>query len=130
MTSLKINTGDISLEILGDDDKPRGVFKFNPEDIVTTKKFLQVQKDFALMEKEYQDRAAMTEDTLEVASLLAEIVTFLKTKLDEVYGENTSKVLFGDACTLSMFSDFFDGIEPYYTKAINKMRKKYSKNGK
>ena len=57
MESLKIRTGEVRIRILDDRDEERGIFKFNPEDIETTKKFLNVQKEFEVKQKEFLDKS-------------------------------------------------------------------------
>ena len=117
MESLKIRTGEVRIRILDDRDEERGIFKFNPEDIETTKKFLNVQKEFEVKQKEFLDKSEMCTTPDEKIALLSEIVDYLKTTIDDCFGQGSSQILFGDNCSLTMFEDFFEGITPYYEQA-------------
>lgn len=125
MESLKIRTGEVRIRILDDRDEERGIFKFNPEDIGTTKKFLNVQKEFEVKQKEFLDKSEMCTTPDEKIELLSEIVDYLKTTIDGCFGQGSSQILFGDSCSLTMFEDFFEGITPYYEQASKARVEKY-----
>lgn len=125
MESLKIRTGEVRIRILDDRDEERGIFKFNPEDIETTKKFLNVQKEFEVKQKEFLDKSEMCTTPDEKIELLSEIVDYLKTTIDDCFGQGSSQILFGDSCSLTMFEDFFEGITPYYEQASKTRVEKY-----
>lgn len=127
MESLQIRTGQISLNVLDDQGESRGVFKFNPSDIESAKQVNLVQKDFEQREVEYQQRAEKCETVEDKVALLEEVVDYMEQSIDRVFGQGSSKILFGDAKTLSMFDDFFNGIAPYYNKAAEKRMAKYNK---
>lgn len=125
MESLKIRTGEVRIRILDDRDEERGIFKFNPEDIETTRKFLNVQKEFEVKQKEFLDKSEMCTTPDEKIELLSEIVDYLKTTIDGCFGQGSSQILFGDSCSLTMFEDFFEGIAPYYEQASKARVEKY-----
>ena len=125
MESLKIRTGEVRIRILDDRDEERGIFKFNPEDIETTKKFLNVQKEFEVKQKEFLDKSEMCTTPEDKIELLSEIVDCLKTTIDDCFGQGSSQILFGDNCSLTMFEDFFEGITPYYEQASKARVEKY-----
>ena len=125
MESLKIRTGEVRIRILDDRDEERGIFKFNPEDIETTKKFLNVQKEFEVKQKEFLDKSEMCTTPDEKIELLSAIVDYLKTTIDDCFGQGSSQILFGDNCSLTMFEDFFEGITPYYEQASKARIEKY-----
>ncbi len=125
MESLKIRTGEVRIRILDDRDEERGIFKFNPEDIETTKKFLNVQKEFEVKQKEFLDKSEMCTTPDKKIELLSEIVDYLKTTIDDCFGQGSSQILFGDSCSLTMFEDFFEGITPYYEQASQARIEKY-----
>jgi hypothetical protein len=130
MESLQVRTGQISLQILDDDGNPRGVFKFNPEDIESAKQVIALQAEVREKEAEYlakTETAVTAEDRVE---LLDEIVTYFNSAIDRCFGAGSSAVLFGGAKTTSMYDDFFQGIIPYYENAGKKRTAKYRKSGK
>ena len=125
MESLKIRTGEVRIRILDDRDEERGIFKFNPEDIETTKKFFNVQKDFEVKQKEFLDKSELCTTPDKKIELLSEIVDYLKTTIDDCFCQGSSQILFGDNCSLTMFEDFFEGITPYYEQASKARIEKY-----
>ncbi len=121
MDSLRIATGEVRLMV---NDDPARVVAFNPEDVLFAERFYQVMGEFDTKQLEYQARYAQL-DT-EGASinglptnvgaklaLLRETCEYFRAQIDRVFGAGTSQAAFGDAMTLSMFEQFFDGITPY-----------------
>ena len=125
MESFQIKTGQISVNIMDDDGEIRGVFKFNPADIGTHKKFIDIQKNYIDKQKEYMDRAEKCETDEQATNLLYEIVEYLKDSIDTAWGKGSSEVLFGNASTLTMFEDFFANISPFYQREAEKRMSKY-----
>lgn len=127
MESLQIKTGLLSLKILDDNGEERGVFSFNPSDIKVARKVTDLLDSYKVKQDEFNEKEKTCETPEERIRLLDEIVDYFKTSIDEVWGENSSKVLFGDASTLQMFDDFFAGITPFYQKESKKRMSKYKK---
>lgn len=127
MESLQIRTGVIRLQILDDEGEPRGIFSFNPEDVESARRVVSLQEELLAKQKEFETRGEACETPEEKVNLLADSVKYLKGLVDECFGEGSSQVVFGDACTLSMFEDFFNGITPYYENASKKRLAKYQK---
>ena len=130
MESLQVRTGEISLQILDDDGNERGVFRFNPEDVHSANRILALQEEFDIKQADFEKRARKCETQQEQAALLEEVVDYFENLIDDCFGEGTSKIVFGNSKSLSMFEDFFQGITPYYQKASQKRMSKYTKNGK
>lgn len=126
MDSLQVRTGQISLRILDDEGNERGVFRFNPEDIESAKQFMALQDEVSQKKQEFDERAQNATTPEEQVELLSETVTYFKGLIDQCFGEGSSETLFGNANTLSMFTDFFEGIAPYYSKASKKRIGKYN----
>ena len=128
MEKLQIHTGQICLEIVDDHGESRGVFKFNPNDVAVAKKVFELQDTinakFAEYEKLYAEAGDDSQKSIE---LLTETVDYFRGVIDEIFGAGSSQLLFGDARTFSMLSDFFSGITPYYTKASEERVQKYKK---
>lgn len=125
MESLKISTGQITLNIIGDDGETRGKFKFNPMDVESAKNMMDIQKELATKQKEFEGAVKECETEESKLNMLVEIVTYFKGLVDKCFGSGSSKILFGEANTLSMFFDFFEGITPYYEKASKQRVDKY-----
>lgn len=130
MESLKISTGQISLQILDDNGEPRGVFKFNPQDIESAKQFVRIKNELTDKQLEFDARSSVCNTEEERVELLSEIVDYFNDLIDKCFGSGSSEILFGGAKTLSMFADFFEGITPYYEKASNSRLSKYNKKSK
>lgn len=126
MESLKIRTGQVNLQILDDAGNERGVFSFNPEDVANAKRFLELQKELVVKQEDFEKRSGKCKDDESKVDLLNEIVEYFESAIDSCWGEGTSKLLFGDAKTVSMFADFFEGIAPYYAEASKKRKAKYT----
>lgn len=127
MDSLQVRTGQISLRILDDNGDERGIFKFNPEDIESAKQVVALQGELEEKRAEFESKIETCNTTDEKIELLSETVSYFKGLVDKCFGEGTSEIVFGNANTLSMFTDFFEGIMPYYEKASKKRIAKYDK---
>lgn len=134
MDSLKVRTGQISLRILDDAGEERGIFKFNPSDIEAAKRVLALQTELAEKETEFRAEADKCNTVEEKVDLMDKYVTYYEQVIDQIFGEGSSQILFGNARSLTMFIDFFDGITPYFEKAsqarIAEARAKYKKSNK
>ena len=130
MDSLQVRTGQISLRILDDAGEERGIFRFNPEDIESAKKVVSLQGTLEEKSKEFEARNAECKTAEEKLELLAETVDYFRGMIDDCFGEGTSDLVFGNAHTLSMFTDFIEGITPYYSQASAKRTSKYVKSKK
>lgn len=135
MQSLHINTGEIRLAV---NDDPNRIIAFNPTDISFAERFYGLLGEFEEKEKEYRQKAAALQDDTETNSmgiptnfgpalaLLRETSEFMREKIDDVFGEGTSQAAFGDANTLDMFEQFFNGITPFIQTAREKKVSKYT----
>lgn len=132
MDILKINTGAISLKVVDENDNERGVFRFNPNDIGAANKFFELMQEINTKQLQFQQKEAQIkdDDTKSKLDLACEVIDYFKNKIDEIFGAGSSQLLFGDAKTIEMFSDFFNAIAPYYEKSsqerINKYTEKYN----
>lgn len=130
MESLQVRTGQISLQILDDNGEPRGVFKFNPQDIESAKRVFALQSELPAKQAEFDARIEEVNSDDEKLALLSDIVDYFNDAIDNCFGAGSSAVLFGGAKVLSMYEDFFKGITPYYEKASKQRTSKYRKSGK
>ena len=130
MEKLQIHTGQIRLEILDDSGESRGIFKFNPDDTAVAKRIFSLSQTVDEKMAEYETKAKDAKDDKSNVELLDETIAYFRGVIDEIYGNGTSDLLFGNAHSLSMFEDFFVGIMPSYKKASEARVKKYSKKTK
>ena len=136
MDSLRIDTGLKRVLINGD---PERVISFNPQDVIFVERFYALMQAFAEREKEFSDRAKALDaeeavdeyglpvNTSERLAFMREIADWMRGQIDAVFGADTSQKAFGDACTLNMFEQFFDGILPFIEAVRSEKVKKYSK---
>ena len=125
MDSLKISTGKVRLQIVDEAGNQRGIFSFNPSDIESAKRIIEIQKDFEMKNVEFQKRINAAETMEEKITILDELVIYFEKIIDDCFGEGSSQVLFGNDKSVEMFYDFFDGITPYYEKASKERMAKY-----
>lgn len=132
MDTLKINVGSISLKVVDDNNNERGVFTFNPNDIVTANKFFSLMQEIDTKQEEFTQKELQIkdEDTKGKLDLVCEVIDYFEDKIDEIFGDGTSNLLFGNNKTIDMFNDFFDGIAPYYEKVSKQRMDKYTKKYK
>lgn len=117
--NLNINTGKIRVTV---NDDPDRVIAFNPTDVGFAERFYALVSDIETKQREFMGRAKVLDEagderTGEQLHLLRDICTYMRDQIDTVFGEGTSAVAFGDAMTLDMFTQFFDGILPIVRQA-------------
>ena len=128
MDTLKINSGAVSLKIVDENDNEKGIFTFNPNDIATANRFFGLMREIDAKQEEFKQKELQIkdEDTKGKIDLVCEIIDYFENKIDEIFGVGSSKLLFGETKTLDMFSDFFNGIAPYYEKVSQKRMDRYT----
>lgn len=127
MASLTINTGVVVLDIFhADSDECRGQFKFNPDDIQLARRLIDLKDKFSTASKDFKSKSEKCVTEKDEADLILEISNFFIGQIDELFGEGSCELLFGETRTLGMFKDFFDGITPYFNKASKKRVSKYA----
>lgn len=127
MKKLKIDTGSISLEVEDGNGNIRGVFTFNPGDISSAKKFYELLGEIETKQSEFETREEACQNDEERINLLSDLIDYLNESIDKCWGAGSSKILFGDDKTLTMYEDFMEGILPYYDKASKNRQSKYKK---
>lgn len=136
MAGIKINTGVIRLKVECDGREEEIVF--NPDDVVFMDKFVNLMSEMEKKQAEYDEKAreldAETETNAvgvpvnmkEKLALMLDICYFMRGQVDSVFGIGTSQKVFGDANTLDMFTQFFDGITPFIQKNRAEKMAKYT----
>ena len=135
--NLNINTGEIRLTI---NDDPNRIVAFNPNDLDFVESFYSLISSFESKEQGYSARLAelngdaavdaygIPKNTKAHLALIRDICDDLKTEIDTVFGDGTSKAAFGSAITLDMFEQFFEGITPFIQSAREEKISKYTGN--
>lgn len=130
MAKLQINTGVIELDIERDGKKV-GKFSFNPTNLSESRKHAEIVDK---LEKEQTAQLAKAKEldengtSFERIDFMKEFVTDMRNKIDEVYGEGTSEMCFGDCYSAEVITDFFVQLKPYYKKASAERKAKYYSN--
>lgn len=135
MDSLQIKTGEKRIAINGD---PERVIVFNPSDLLFAEKFYGLIGEFETRLTEYQNRSeamdAVTElDANELPvnmderiALLRETCTFIRERIDYLFGAGTSQKAFGDALNFNAIIQFFNGIMPFVQSVRKEKVAKYT----
>ncbi len=132
MDVLRINSGAKRIQI---NDGPEYI-EFNPADVGFAERFYKVYREFEMKQAEYAARAAEIDanesaDDGEKIAFLAEVCRYMRDRIDYVFGAGVSQKAFGDALSLDMIGQFFDGMTPFVQTARSEKMAKYSrkKNG-
>lgn len=138
MESIKLNSGIIRLEI--DCDGEKNIIAFNPEDVNFAEGVYRLMADMEEKQAEFKNKEAeiakaakfdengIPDNFGERLALYKDVCDYMRVKIDELFGEGTSQKVFGDANTLNMFEQFFDGIAPYIRKARESKLESYRAN--
>lgn len=138
MDSIRIDNGIKRIAI---NDDPERVISFNPSDVTFAEKFYQMIGDFEKKQVEFEQRAkeldASANDLDEhgipanVGEKLAftrEVCGYMHSKIDYLFGENASQVIFQGVMSLEAIGQFFDGIVPFIQKSRSEKVAKYTPN--
>ncbi|MBV5322620.1 MAG: hypothetical protein JZU60_02145 [Ilumatobacteraceae bacterium] len=124
MDLIKTSTGNKEISVERD-GKLAGVVRFNPSDVVFAEKFYALVGEFESKLAEYQTRSEAIESQTELdnnqlpvnmedrLALLREACTFIRERIDHLFGTGTSQIAFGDTLSLDIFTQFFEGITPF-----------------
>lgn len=133
--SLHIDTGELRVLI---NDDPNRVLVFNPSDVNFAERFYSLVGEFKKKLLDYKARAevidnvtAKDEDGLPInqsdrIAILKEACEYIKGRIDNLFGEGSSAVAFGDALTMDMFQQFFEGITPLIKNVRSNRVQKYT----
>ena len=103
MDSLKISTGRVRLQIVDEAGNQRGIFSFNPSDIQSAKRIIEIQKEFEAKNSEFQARINNAETLEEKVTILDDLVSYFEGVIDDCFGSGSSQILFGDDKSIEMF---------------------------
>lgn len=134
MDNIQINVGEKRVIINGD---PNRVIVFNPSDALFAERFYNLICEFDAKLDEYKERSreiALIKDVdergiplnfVENLKLMKEACTFIRDRIDVLFGPGTSQIAFGDAMSLDMFVQFFEGITPLIQAVRKESMDKY-----
>lgn len=134
MDSIRIDSGDIRLQI---NDGPN-YLEFNPADVKFVEKFYSLVTGYEEKYDEYIRRASKIDADATVderglpvnfeegIALLKDICEFVRSKIDEIFGEGISQALFGDSYVLDHYMQFFQAIVPFVEAKRDSVVKKYT----
>jgi hypothetical protein len=134
--SIRIDSGVKRIMI---NDDPSRVIEFNPKDVIFAEKFYGLVADFKGKQDDFIARAEALEAVIETdelglpintgerIQLVREVCEWAKDKIDSVFGAGTSQKVFGDAVSIPMFTQFFEGITPFIEEVRGDQVQKYSK---
>ena len=135
MDSLRIETGEKRIAI---NDDPARVIVFNPQDVTFAEKFYSLIGEFEIKLNEYKAQSDQLEKVTALdanglpvnldarLALQREVCTFIRNRIDYLFGANTSRIAFGDVMSMDVFEQFFQGITPYFQKARAAKVEQYS----
>jgi hypothetical protein len=137
MDVIKTSTGNKEISVERD-GKLAGVVRFNPSDVVFAEKFYALVGEFESKLAEYQARSEAIESQTELdnnqlpinmedrLSLLREACTFIRERIDHLFGAGTSQIAFGDTLSLDIFTQFFEGVTPFIQSVRSEKIAQYS----
>ena len=137
----RIRTDAAKIRVMVNDD-PENIIEFDPEDAIFIEKFYSLIQEFEEKETEYLQRSKKLEENTtldqnglpanlgESIGLLREVCEYFREKVDYLFGKGTSQKAFGDALSLDMFEQFFNGIVPFIQEARREKISKYTRSRK
>lgn len=141
MDTINISTGVKRIHIVRDDEVEADI-SFNPSDALFAEKFYAVYKEFMEKQAEYELKSkeldAHKDETDENGipinidqgiAFINEVCTFMRGKIDQLFGAGTSEKVFGSTNNIESINQFFNGIVPFVNKErAEKMNKHISGN--
>jgi hypothetical protein len=136
MENETIRVGNSKKRILINDGP--AFIEFDPNDIAFAEKFYKVTLEFEKKRAEVEklsgssnsrssssDSPVITEDITTQIEKLKGLCSFMFEQIDYLFGEGTSRNIFGGSMSLPMIADFFAGLSPFVTKARAEKLNKY-----
>lgn len=134
MESLKISSGTIRIAI---NDDPEKVIEFDPNDVLFAERFYSIYKEVEAKQAEYLKRSKELDAQVDLdengipanaeegIAFLREACEYMRSKIDYLFGPDASQKAFGDALSLDMIAQFFEGMTPFVEKARREKLVKY-----
>lgn len=119
------------VRIVDEEGNERGIISFDAEDILFIDRVMRLSLEYKDKIKEYSEQAeAVENDELAQTKIVIELCEYMKSSIDKVFGEGTSKIAFGDMNNFGMFGQFFEGIAPLIDETRAQKTAKYRKTTK
>ena len=130
MDEIKIISRKKRIAIRDEDDQVIGEISFNPHDVAFAERFHEIYQEFASKQKEYEakakeldaanadvDQNGIPRQFDQGIAFIREVCEFMYEKIDQLFGEGTSKIVFRDSLDVDMIGQFFEGITPFIEQA-------------
>ena len=139
MDSLQITSNERRIAINND---PERIIRFNPSDVVFAEKFYNLIGEFQKTLTQYEPRAREIESNTETdenglpvnfadrIALHREICDYIRERIDHLFGIGTSQTAFGDDRDPDQFTQFFEGLKPFFKDARTAKVEKYTNSKK
>jgi len=133
-SNIRIDVGIKRVIINNDSNR---IIEFNPSDIEFAERFYQLIEDFDTKMNDFEEQAKkfvnikglhkedIPDDMKERFAFMREVCIFIKDRIDNLFGEGTSQIAFGNATNFDMFVQFFNGLTPIFNDARTKKIAKY-----
>lgn len=120
------------------DGEEVGAIRVDPSDVVFAERIYDLIGEMETMQADFDRRAAALDGNTETdrygipvnarerLRLMRGTCEAMHDKIDTVFGEGTSAMVFGEARSLDAVEQFFDGIAPYLEEAQAERIKKYT----
>jgi hypothetical protein len=134
MDSIRIDTGVKRIQI---NDGPEFI-SFNPSDILFMEKLTVLLGELQSKQEEMKAREAEFESVQELdangipvnakarLAFMRETCQYMRAQIDDLFGEGTSQIVFGNTLNLDLFGQFFEGITPFIKVARAAKLEKYA----
>lgn len=135
MDSIKIGSGKKRIAINEDPDR---VIVFDPAEVGFAERFYKIYHEFQEKQIEYEKRSAFLDERknevdangvpvniYEGIAFLKEVCTFMRERIDYVFGDGTSQKAFDDSLSLEMIGEFLDGMTPFIEASRSEKMAKY-----
>jgi hypothetical protein len=138
--SLKIDSGEVRLAIEDENGNIKGEIKFNPKDELFAERFYRVMKEFQQKMQESEERSKELDSNTKLDEnglpvnieegmvFLRETCSYMREKIDYLFGSGTSQIVFGDVLSFDMIAQFLDGVTPYIQTARSNKLEQYIPN--
>jgi hypothetical protein len=133
--SLHVDTGEVRLLI---DEDPERVLVFNPTDVLFAENFQHLRFEVEHKMGEFKAKAkelgslpksATEEEVIAQGNALIELrysaISYLHSKIDDVFGKGTSQMVFGALCSEQSIVSFLEGVAPWIQVVREKKMAKY-----
>lgn len=130
---------DSNIKRLTINDDPERLIEFDPTDVLFIEKFYQLYRDFEQKRIEFDEKSKALDEANKQAvengtmleledgiNFLREICTYMRGKIDWLFGDGTSDKAFGDSLSIDAIGQFFQGVSPYIWSERNDKVNKYS----